>query len=150
MATTAKPATRKKPEYPKPPLTSGGKQRPHLRNDAPRALQALAATQVTPTHRGPAMRGAFVRGWCDGVRGLKADRNPYRRAGSGFHNAMASIYAEGWVAGKRIARVDSEPGEMTQAAYDRAVEVRNRVGAIGRGELVNPKAAAKGQRRVRL
>lgn len=147
MATNA---ARKQREYPKPPLTSGGKQRAHLRSDAPRALQALAATQVPSSMRGPAMRGAFMRGWCDGVRGLKATRNPYRRAGSGFHHGMAALYAEGWVAGKRIARVDSEPGEMTQAAYDRAVEVRNRVRSIERGELLSPAAAAKGQRRVRL
>lgn len=136
------PPTRDPAEFPKHPLTSGGKQRPAYANDAPPALQALALTQVPRAMRGPAQRGAYARGWCDAVRGRKATHNPYQRGGSGWQHGMAGLYADGWRAGKVVLYVDSDESKnLTERQYNTTAELRERVMAILRGEIVSPKRA---------
>jgi hypothetical protein len=136
-------AKRRTREYPKPPLTIGGRQRADLRSDAPKPLQALALAVVPGRVKGPAMRGAFARGWTCGVRERKATENPYRRAGSGFHHAMATLFAEGWIDGIRVARIDTMSGGMTEREYEKHTELRERVRAILHGEIVSGEQATR-------
>lgn len=146
-------AKRDRASFPKPRLTDGnGKARPDTKNDAPRALQALAMSQVPRDTKGPAMRGAFARGWADAVRERKANENPYQRGGSGFHHGMAGVYAAGWMAGRRVLVVvkdDAASEGMSEAAYARCVELHKRVLAVLAGEIVSPRLAVKRAKRAR-
>lgn len=135
--------------YPKPHLTDGeGRPREGLVSDAPRALKALARTQVPRTVRGPGMRGAWARGWCDGVRHRPAMDNPYARTGSGFHAGMAGKYADGWRSGRDVWSVNFQlAAEHQDKEWRRLTEVATRVDQIMTGEIVSPATAVKRRRK---
>lgn len=111
-------------------LTRNGRPRPDLATDAPRALRQLGRTQVPDGVHGPAQRGAWVRGWCDGVRLRDVDTNPYLRAGSGWQHGMAGLYRRGWRAGKLCTRIDRESDGLSDREYRRLVELRDRASDV--------------------
>lgn len=126
----------------RPRLTQDGKPRKKLANDAPRPLQALALTQVPGEHRGPAMRGAYVRGWVDGIRLRKVGENPYVGLG-GWREPMRVTYVEGWRAGKQVARLERESEGLSTARYEVLKLVAERAQQILRGEMASTDAATR-------
>lgn len=116
--------------WPKPRLTGSGRTRAEYANDAPRALRGLSMTQVPTRLKGNAQRGAFARGWVDGVRRLSMRRNPYERAGSGWHHGMAQLYRDGWRAGRDVHDVPTATVMPSVAEFHRRREVHARVREI--------------------
>lgn len=118
-------------DYPKPPLTDGnGRTRPQYASDAPRQLKRLGLTQVPGEITGNGYRGAWVRGWCDGVRRRSSERNPYLRGGSGWHNRMATLYLRGWRVGRDVVDVALDVRAMGSDDPERRRELRERVLAL--------------------
>lgn len=112
----------------KPALTDGyGRTRKQFASDAPKGLSKLALTQAPTTMRGNAQRGAWARGWCDGVRRRSVSRNPYQRAGAGFHHGMAHLYRAGWRAGRDVYDVATATVAPSAAEFHRRRELRERV-----------------------
>lgn len=116
----------------KPPLTDGyGRRQRATASDAPPKLRRLALTQVPAGVAGNAQRGAWARGWCDGVRRRALKRNPYARAGSGFHHGMSTLYRAGWRRGRDV--YDETPPPPVRGATQHAEsrrELRERVTTI--------------------
>lgn len=131
----------------KPRLTKNGKPLKRLASDAPRPLQALALTQVPGQYKGPAMRGAYVRGWVDGVRLRKVGDNPYAIHGTGWQQPMRVTYVEGWRAGKQVARLERESDGMSATRYEVLKLVAERAAQIQKGELASSTAATRAVRR---
>jgi len=130
----------------RPRLTRDGKPVKKLESDAPRPLQALALTQLPGSVKGPAMKGAWARGWCDGVRGRKVrESNPYGAVG--WMQPMRVTYVEGWRAGKQVARLEHESGELSEVRYQALQRVGARVHEILRGEIASEAAATRAIRR---
>jgi hypothetical protein len=98
-------------------------------NDAPAKLRALAVALAPGIASGPAMRGAWARGFCDGVRGRPSSGNPYAHDGPGWQHGMSGMFVQGWRYGRRVHRDDAaeEP-----EAYDALLEIRDRVRTLAR------------------